>query len=70
MTDTREMVVTLGCEAAVTTREIAAERDLTVPEVIRRGLMLLVLLYKPEDGESLAVVNTKTGSVRRLRTDW
>lgn len=70
MTDTREMVVTLGSEAAVVTREIAAERDLTVPEVIRRGLMLLQLLYKPEDCESLAVVNTKTGSVRRLRTDW
>jgi hypothetical protein len=65
----RKLVVTLGPEAASATRRMAAQLDVTAPEAVRRGLMLLDLLLSLDPSERLVVLNDQ-GDIERLRFHW
>jgi len=65
----RKLVVTLGSEAAAATRRMATELNVTPPETVRRGLMLLDLLLSLDPDEEL-IIRNKSGEISRLRFHW
>jgi hypothetical protein len=68
--DGRKLVVTLGTEAAVAARRMAADMNASTAETVRRGLALLDLLQSLPAEEELVVRNTRTGDIERLRFHW
>lgn len=64
-------VVTLSPPAAGAARRLAAAmRGISLPEVVRRGLMLLDMYLNLRDDEELVIRNRQTNQVERIRFTW
>lgn len=68
--DDRRLVITLGPEAAASTRQMAKRLKITPSEAVRRGLTLLHLLMSLGPDEELAIRNRKTKETDRVRVHW
>ncbi len=68
--DGRKLTVTLGTEAAAATRRMAEAENVSAPEIVRRGLSLLGLLYGLDPSEELVIRDRQSGDVERLRLLW
>jgi hypothetical protein len=71
-TDGGRAVVTLSPAAASAARRLAAKMGerTSLPEAVRRGLMLLDLYLDLTDAEELVIRNRVTGEVERIRFTW
>lgn len=65
-------VVTLSPAAAGAARRLASKMGnrTSLPEVVRRGLMLLDVYLNLPDSEELVIRNRVTGEVERIRFTW
>ena len=64
-------VVTLSPPAASAARRLAAAMGgVSLPEVVRRGLMLLDAYLGLRDDEELVIRNRRTSEIERIRFTW
>lgn len=68
--DLERVVVTLSKPAARGAKWLAGEMDVSVAEVVRRGLALLDMTIRLDANEELVVRNRQTGEIQRLRFEW